>query len=364
VIRVDHVPAIRARFTSPATFAAGLGWKVDKGQPQSNGGVFVWCPQDGDKRASLSITCGPDGTVRGHCFSCDESWNAFGLIALAHRLDVRRDFREGVLPIAASMVGYDLGASFVPPPIPTPREAPPEPEPPPAVDLTSTIASVVLPLDHPDAADVAAYLEARGLTAEADLDNWGALDLVELRYQIAERISMGGEPTDLERAGLVWRQDDGWCVRYPQHLLVMPWWAADGSVHTVQRRRIDACEERKYVFPKGPGPRWPYGVDWSALWTQDEPVVFVEGAVDTLARRELDFRDGLNRTVLGVPGTGNWKPEWAEFARGRVAFIATDADDAGDKVVERWAADLYAAGAPDVKRLRPTKASDWAGCLS
>ena len=92
--------------------------------------------------------------------------------------------------------------------------------------------------------------------------------------------------------------------------------------------------------------------------------MLVEGAVDVLARRALDRRQGLERVVLGVPGVEGWRAEWAEFAKGREAVIATDADAAGDAVVARWSADLFEAGATDVSRVRPTVGKDWADVLA
>jgi hypothetical protein len=58
-----------------------------------------------------------------------------------------------------------------------------------------------------------------------------------------------------------------------------------------------------------------------------------------------------------------WTASWAELARGRLAFVALDADAAGERAVEELSADLLVAGAVAVKRWTPREGKDWADVL-
>ena len=66
--------------------------------------------------------------------------------------------------------------------------------------------------------------------------------------------------------------------------------------------------------------------------------------------------------VLALPGASSWKPEWAEYARGRPVILALDNDAAGEAAVARMTPDLEAAGATKIERLLPPAGQkDWGG---
>jgi DNA primase len=292
--------------------------------------------------------------VRAHCFACGWSADALGLIAEVRGLadgDFARVVRE-----AAELVGLAPSApSYTAPsrPLRQPTADPPR-EP---LSLAGELAGVLVPLDADAAADVRAYLTDRRLLELATADGWLALDVDELKCRIDERIALDGDPMDgdLGRAGLVRQLDDGHVPAWPGHRLVIPWRTPTGEIDTIQRRALAGAPRAKYVFASSRRPMHPYGIE--RLTDDGAELVWVEGAIDALARRALD--DG-GRVVLGLPGVDGWRAEWAALARGRVVRIALDADEAGDRAAQRVAADVWRAGARSVLRDRRTDGADWA----
>src|SRR5690606_39227987 len=114
--------------------------------------------------------------------------DAIGLVAAVRGLAPRS--REA-MEAARELAGIVTDA-------PAPRWAAPAPIRPvdDGADLTLAL-SCGAPLDQPRAADVARYLEGRGLLEVAHAAGWRALDDEEVLYQIDERLGMEGEPTDL-----------------------------------------------------------------------------------------------------------------------------------------------------------------------
>jgi DNA primase len=340
----SEVDAIRGALSDPHDVARRLG--LEGGKRQGAGGLLVRCPAHGDRTPSCSLTIGSDRTLRVRCFACDLSGDIFNLVAAVERLDLASDFPE-VKRRAAELAHVVLRGEGS-------RPGAPRPLPPAAVqvvhDLGPTIASCSLDVDAKEAAAVAAYLDGRGLLDAARADGWGALDLQEVRYQIAERLALGDEPFDLARAGVARKCADGWMAMWPQHRLCIPWRDRFGRVTAVQRRRLDAGDPR-YVTAGTTID--PYGSHRLASLGPDTSIAYVEGAIDALALGALDAREGVDRIALGIPGVAGWRPMWAELARGRRACIALDSDPAGDAAVPRLAADLQRAGALAVTRGRP-----------
>jgi DNA primase len=355
----DLAAAIRARLCNPRVLMEALGRVDGPGsfQLQAGGGLTVRCPWHNERSPSLSVTVGRDGTVRARCFGCQASGDALDLVAAVHGLDPARQFRR-VLELAAQLAGIAPGetpAPFRPPP----RPAEPPPLEPDAFHQLARVVAEHGALDrHPD---VARYLAARGLLEEARGELFALpgndRGLRSLRAAIEAAIGADG----WKRSGLA-RADGTWS--FAAHRLVIPWRAPGvaGAVLTLQRRLVRDARpgEPKYVFPRGRQPWHPFGADGVLERAPaDSPVLYVEGALDALALRTLHRRRGVERVVLALPGLG-WRTQWAEYARGRVAILAFDADDAGDAAVPAIAADLHAAGAVAVKRARPTHSKDWA----
>jgi DNA primase len=345
----------------PRALCRAVGLRV----PQ-RGPCLIRCPSHDDKTPSCSVTIGPDATLRAHCFACGWSADALGLIAKVRGLD-GRDFPR-VMSEAAKLAGiYNFNESGGPRgharPLrstraPRVKQAAPEPPKRAPLSLDGELAGVLVPLDAAAARDVACYLADRSLLDLAVSDGWLAINAQELAYRIEERVCAGGDPSDgdLGLAGLVCRLDNGWVPRFPAHRLVMPWRTPNGSIDTIQRRVLIGAPKQKYVFPAGRAPLHPSGIERLVPGAE---IVFVEGAIDTLARRALD---DANRVVLGLPGVDGWREEWAQLVRGRVVRVATDADEAGDRAADKLAPKMFAAGAVRVIRER-REGGDWADAL-
>jgi len=84
---------LKRELANPRTLCFALGLGVDPRDRQwQSAGLTVRCPRHGG--VSCSVTRGADGTVRVHCFGCDFAGDALDLVAAAHGLGARRDFRE------------------------------------------------------------------------------------------------------------------------------------------------------------------------------------------------------------------------------------------------------------------------------
>ena len=75
----------------------GVDWQTQTGR-----GVKVRCVWHDERTPSLSITRGPDGTIRANCFGCSTTGNVFDLIAATQGWEKRARFRD-VLDVAADL---------------------------------------------------------------------------------------------------------------------------------------------------------------------------------------------------------------------------------------------------------------------
>lgn len=349
---IYDLDAIRARLDDPHAVATALGL-IDG--PRSfrrlSRGMLVRCPAHDERTPSCSLASTGTGVV-WHCFGCSAGGGPLELVAAVSRLDARTEFRR-VVEIAALMVGVVEGETA---PAFTPR---PQPPPPPRLDdatfdrLATALANTSPLAAHPD---VLEYVDRRRLP-RADLfalpRTRSGLD----GLRSAAIAAVGAEAWEI--SGLA-SEDGEWL--FPRHRLVIPWRAADGRVTTIQRRVItdsDAARVGKYVFATRRPPRDPYGVDYTSRLGPGGDVAYVEGALDTVAMRELCRRHGVDRLVLGLPGVSAWSQAWAGLAAGRVAHVAVDVDGAGERAADRMAAELWAAGAIDVVRTVPRDGGDW-----
>jgi DNA primase len=345
------VAALKAKLDDPATVCAALG--IDDGARTQANGLLVRCPWHDDAYWSCSITKADDGTLRAHCFACCASADVLGLVARVKSLSTKTDFPK-VLKAAKELVSGGEGATPSAEPTSSPRLP---------TETFDVIAKTLLQLAPTSASPRgSAYLSSRGLLDAARSDGWGVLPATPtaLAKIITTIISTVGEDAWMA-SGM--SNDSGGLV-FPKNLLVIPWRDSSDSITTLQRRVLDPDMERhKYVFPSSRSPAFPYGIEKVASGNDDADVVYVEGATDALAYGLLCARAGKPRVVLGLPGVSNWRTPWANYANGRVAHVALDADDAGDHAIERVAEDLYQAGAVRVLRQRPHGAKDWAEIL-
>lgn len=351
---------VKRTLSDPVDVAHRLGLRGTR----EGAGFKVVCPSHGDRGPSLSLTRGPDGTLRIRCFGCPLAGDVFDLVAAVRGLDRRANFPE-VLKLAAELAAIQLEDRPARSPSPAPVPAGPTALP------DDVFASLVAPLlwtgcldDSATAGDVTCYLEGRGLLEEAQREGWAALPPPEFQHAVIRQMRDTHGDDVVARSGLVhvpaggepdWRR-----FLHADARLIIPWRDPSGLVYTLQRRRLDDGKP-KYVAATGRSPRWPYGVHWIAA--RSGAVAVVEGAIDALALKVLLERRGVDVVPLGIQGVQGWRSSWATLARDRDAFVAFDADAAGEKAVAIVARDLAEQGARKVARMAPTTGKDWAEAL-
>src|SRR5690606_20848290 len=152
--------------------------------------------------------------------------------------------------------------------------------------------------------DVLKYLDDRVMIVEGAHAQLAGLPPREKQGEIIARLLETFEAETLAHAGLLNRYKNGkietpwfWC---PDHRLLIPWRALDGSTRVLQRRRLTPGEP-KYVFPRGRKPAYPFGAEALRVTDASWPIVFCEGALDVLALRLIGHRDrALRRETAGM----------------------------------------------------------------
>jgi len=337
-------------------------------------GVLVRCPWHDEHTPSCSVIRAADGTVQARCFGCAATGDAFSLIAATQRLDLAGDFAD-VLDIAADLAGVARPAR-VANVRPAParqivrRGAPVEVERAPDDGTINRIAAV---LSHvaPVTGSVAAmgYLRARGLD-EGEALGWYALPDGPARDEVVEAIldeigydawlSSGLATLDGTHAGR-W----SWSWRGPR--LVIPWRGPDRTVDALQGRHIGphGDDVRRYVFPSGRAPRWPFGAEAVETMGADTALAVVEGAIDAASFTALAAQHGVDARAVGLPGVSSWDARWLRLFARRPAVVALDADKGGERHVAAWVERLLLVarrGAVSVRR--PVGGKDWNDVLT
>jgi DNA primase len=313
--------------------ALGLG---EGAQPQKDG-LVIRCPFHDDHNPSCSVFAA-DGGLGFKCFACPAKGDALSLIAKVNALDIKADFGK-VMKIATAIAdtiatnGATKVATMV------------------RLDLHEPAQRLLerCPLDGNKA--VVAYLEHRGLLAEAAADGWGALpgDAVALASLIAD---LGA---DAQTLGLC---SSSGLAKHSANVLIIPWHTADGRIDLIQRRTVGSDSSKRYVMPAGYGANAPYGAE--RVRKTSSPLAIVEGAFDVLGYRKLCALEDIDRDVIGVPGVASWKVEWDALVAGRDVILSFDNDDAGHKGAEQIGPRLRKAGAGEIVRRVPEGAKDWA----
>lgn len=381
---MDDVADLRARLASPAHVAELLRLDCDQAErarrrSRRSTRVMVLCPAHGERTASCSLTVGRDGTLRVHCFGgCGLDGDVFALLSAVTGIAA---FPQ-LLDEARALCGVSRFVPVRARPAPPPPPAASEPEPLSDEAFAALLEPLLRGATIARQPDVAAYLSRRLLAAEAEADGWAALPpapsqgrwLAKLREQHGDDV--------VGRSGLVPLDEDTDEPLFhrfiqPGARLIIPWRHLDGTLATIQRRRLDAGGEGRprYVAARGRPPRTLYGAERLAQ-TRGEarPLCIVEGAVDVLARRVLTRLAGLPpEDVVGLPGTGAWRadllpramfrlPAGMGGAGPRLVHVATDANEAGDRCAEVIAADVAALGGVPVRK-RPAVGEDWGDVL-
>ncbi len=351
----------------PRELAGALGMLSDRKSWQKQAsGVTVRCPAHGG--VSLSLTRGPDDTVRARCFGCDFTGDALTVIAGARGLDAHRDFRE-LLEVGAELAGrWDLVDMLRGAAAPrAPRPAPPRPTRAPdplALDpgKYSAIVEALLelcPLRRSPL--VTSYLEQRAIFAHAEAAGVRGLpnDTTEIAAALLERF----DRADLEGASVLRKGLDAIDVRYP---VLIPWRDRAGAVSCLQRRAI-VERKPKYLSPAGRSPSAPFGAELledALAFDPDAEVIVCEGALDTIARRRISGARSERAAVIGLyNASAGGVTGWADLVRGRRVVLALDADDSGNRAAEVLAAELQDV-ARELVRERPVGAKDWNEALT
>ena len=368
------------------------------------GQALVRCPWHGEKNPSCALK-NQGGDLVAFCRSCRQGGDAIALAAASLGLDVKSAFVETVKRIAEA-VRVNIETMEHRPSRRrerAPERAPFAPTPPAPIGAGDrafgALAALVLARGRLDGGaycndveieDVCDYLRGRGLLDIARAEGWGALPpagsvagrawcgmLRDAVPSIAADLDVDAAIVAAELRAIT--RGEGF--ETPDHRLVIPFRAPDGSLYTWQRRAFDDRPD-KYRVPssedapnvaaregRGRSCRWPYGAERFAAAPKDAPVVYCEGPIDAAVFRHLDAAAGRVRVVLGPAGVGSWPLDGghALFATGRVAFIATDADEPnkqgkrpGEIAAQTWGADAWRAGALDVVRLLPPAGfKDW-----
>lgn len=349
--------------------------------PQA-GGAIVLCPWHDERSPSCSVSRGANGTVRVKCFGCGATGDALSLVAVRHNRDLAHDFVE-VLDIAAALAGValperiDRPAGYVPPVRAivrridvAPAEAPEDG----SVDAVASALADAAPVTRDRAA--MEYLRARGLGASPVARGWYALPGDEdartrLRDAIVERVgveawaSSGLSSIEGPREGL-------WSYAWHGPRVVIPWRAPNGTVEALQGRLMGAESKgvRKYVFPRGRRPRWPFGVEGVADLDADAALAVVEGAVDAVSFNLLADAAGADAYAVAVPGVSAWDARWLRLFARRPCIVGLDADRAGEAAMGEMRARLASVARRDANRRplvsvkRPRCGKDWNDALT
>lgn len=159
----------------------------------------------------------------------------------------------------------------------------------------------------------------------------------------AEYLAGRGIPADIaDRAGAKYTTD-----YHDAPAVVFPLRDISGNLMAAQGRRLDPNAKPKAI----------------TAGSMKEGVFQTPGALDAdiLVITEAPI-DALSLAACGLPAVAlcgtTLRPWLARAAAFRTVWLAFDADEAGDKAVVTWTAELSKYGA-DIKRLRPAGGKDW-----
>ncbi|AMV38783.1 CHC2 zinc finger domain-containing protein [Planctomyces sp. SH-PL62] len=273
--------------------------------PGRKGGGRLWwpCPFHDDRNPSFVVD--PDWG-RWKCFGCGEHGDA---AALAMRLN-RSTFPEAVRRVAELSGLLPSGGSHRPMLRPTPAKAPARPSERPSglppADALALVKDAARRLWEPEGAAALAYLHRRGLEDDA-------IRAARLGYVDSVAIPTKGGDRSYRASGIV-----------------LPWF--DGERLALVKIRRPEGEKPKYVEAFRDRPRIYPGPE---AIQSGRPLIVVEGEFDALLMAQ-QLPDVASVVTLGsasarpdssILGAMLAAPRW---------FIATDADDAGDKAATGW----------------------------
>jgi hypothetical protein len=293
--------AIRDRVDLPDVARRLMG---DPPGRKGQGGKRLWwrCPFHEDNNPSLCIEPG-----RGHwrCFGCGEHGDAAALVMKYHRVT----FREAVAFIASDV---RLGAGSGPPPGPRPNPPPRPNDDAESIDLQAAAMELARRSEErlrtPEGGSALDHLRDRGL-------NDATIRVARLGYAPdASLPKPGGGRSPAVRG------------------VTIPWFGRDG-VELVKVRRLDDGEPRYIEAYRRRPTRYP-GPPFASLPHHDA-VVVAEGELDAL----LLAQELAGLAVVITAGSASQRPgeeTLRDLESAYRLFLATDADDAGDRCASAW----------------------------
>jgi DNA primase len=336
-------------------------------------GVTVRCPWHDESTPSCLISNAGNGFgIMAHCFGCGRSGNVFDVIAVANALDKRAAFPD-VLDIAADLAGVSrperhrrasrpserpiIQRTAVVEVAPTPDDG--------TIDRIAALLSQIAPVTESVAA--MAYLRARGLD-RSEAVGWYALPEGPARDEVVAVVveEVGWDAWMSSGLATLTGQHRGrwaWAWRGPR--LVIPWRAQDRTVQALQGRYMGDVppEVKRYVFPSGHAPQWPYGVDALASHP-DAAVAVCEGAIDAASLNVLAQDHGVDLVALALSSVSAWHARWFRCFSGRRCVVALDRDEAGTSKTAEMVERLRAvARRGEVRVLAPSRGKDWNDAL-
>jgi hypothetical protein len=298
---------------------------------------MVCCPWHTERTPSCSLTIGPDGTLRAHCFGCGQGGDVFSLAAAVFGLDVRADFARIVQELAARC---ELNGTAPPPP----QRAPPSPpRRSPPLEGASTFWARCLPVcENP-------------LLSRQLLDLRGLDPAVIADRDLARSVPPDGLlPSWARHAGQDWR-DSG-------HTLIVPLCDALGELRSVHARSLRPSAEPKGLSPVGhtsaglimacPFARLLLGQGIPAWWRHSEPPtsIVLEGVPDYLTVACHYGEWECAPATIGVI-SGAWSKEVAaRIPDGCRVVVRTHSDEAGMKYRREIAQSLCSRCSVEVPR--------------
>lgn len=324
----DHAAALALDWArlGPSLALSKLGLKFRMAGREA----FICCPWHGEKNASCTVAIGQSGTLRIHCFACDQTWDIHSLVGQLQGLDPRSAFRD-LLRAEAELLGRwdivdELEGKAEPRPAPRPAPAPPPPAEP---ERT-----------YPDAVQVSDLLAACGLTGnDRQVAEW-----LRTRDLDADQVDVLGLAYALPRASQSlppWARFRGRSWTETGHRLIVPLHDHLGTVRSVRAGRVGYGDSPKRLPPAGHKVSGLVMANAMALellragawpdFAQDHSLVITEG--------EPDWMTACIRwpapAHLGIY-SGAWTTDIARrIPDGTNVAIWTDPDATGEKYA--WA---------------------------
>lgn len=309
-----------------------------KYQRESNRCAFMCCPWHAERTPSCTITIGPEGTIRVHCFGCDQTWDVHSLFAQVNDLEISGSgFATLLLREAEVLTRWDIVEQlegkrpeprpYQPAPAPAIPRSDPQPEPerplPDRNEVLDLVASCILVANEET---VALHLRDRYIDPQG-------VDVRGLAYAIPDDIKHLPE----------WARYKGQTWLDTGHWLIIPVYNHTGSVVSVRASRVVPGDAPKRLPPAGCRVRGTIMADtmgqemlkagrWPEWATTEPRLIIAEGEPDFLtAALTTPLHQCPTCAVFGI-FSGSWCKEIANRIPDKTkVLIWTDDDAAGRK---------------------------------